>query len=105
MRAQKSQTGERSTTNFGLTAASTTERRTSSRRHSRRRAMEKTQATPAWKTPLAFPTLPQLRLRDKFVGPPARILGAVHLHTGCRMGGEPVHSPKVHVSNGHSALF
>jgi hypothetical protein len=39
--------------------------------------MEKTQATPAWKTPLAFPTLPQLRRRDKFVFPNARIWGQV----------------------------
>jgi hypothetical protein len=33
-------------------------------------------ATPAWKTPPAFPNLPQLRLRDKFVFTNMRILGA-----------------------------
>jgi hypothetical protein len=36
----------------------------------------KTQATPAWKTPLAFPTLPQLRRRGNFVRSTVRILGA-----------------------------
>ena len=40
--------------------------------------MEKTQATPAWKTPLAFPILSQLRLRDKVVRQNTRILGAGH---------------------------
>jgi hypothetical protein len=41
--------------------------------------MEKTQATPAWKTPPAFPTLPQLPLRDKFVFTNVRKLGAGHV--------------------------
>jgi hypothetical protein len=64
---------------FAHTAASTTEYPMSSRRQSRKRAMEKTQASPAWKAPLSFPTLPQLRRRDKFVRPTMRFLGAGHL--------------------------
>jgi hypothetical protein len=44
--------------------------------------MEKTQATPAWKTPMAFPPLPQLQLRDKFVFTNMRILGARQYRVG-----------------------
>jgi Integrase core domain len=36
------------------------------------RAMEKTWASPTWKTPLAFPTFPQLRRRDRFTELPVR---------------------------------
>src|ERR1700728_1778068 len=41
--------------------------------------MEKTWASPTWKTPLAFPTFPQLRRRVRFIELPVRILGAGHL--------------------------
>ena len=51
--------------------------------------MEKTQAAPAWKTPLAFPTLPQLRRRDEFVFTNARILGAGQ-YFGVGRRGEPI---------------
>src|ERR1700684_3626754 len=40
--------------------------------------MEKTWASPTWKTPLAFPTFPQLRRRVRFIELPVRILGAGH---------------------------
>jgi hypothetical protein len=41
--------------------------------------MEKTWASPTWKTPLAFPTFPQLRRRVRFIELPVRILGAGQL--------------------------
>ena len=41
--------------------------------------MGKTQTSSAWKTPLAFPTLPHLRLRIEFVRSTVRNLGADQL--------------------------
>src|ERR1700730_2017567 len=79
MHASRSHIGGRSTTKNGHTAASATEHRPSLRKQPR--AMAKTQTSSAWKTPPAFPTLPQLLLRDKFVRSTVRILGAGQRHS------------------------
>jgi hypothetical protein len=63
MHVPRSQTGERSTTKSGPTAASTTELRPSLLNTAAPGAMEKTRAMPAWETPPASPTFPQLRRR------------------------------------------
>src|ERR1035437_4324690 len=62
MPGERSVIGAGTTTSKDLTAVWAIARPASSQSGRKRRAMEKTRTTSAWKTPLAFPTFPQLRL-------------------------------------------